>query len=141
VSLLLLVACPGVGKLYQKAYTQYAYDNDTEKALSTLAEIIKLDTTYTPAYILQSTIYLAKGDSERAEQALRSAKEHTPPSGIVCFDLGNIYFTKPSTSALLPNIPGPSLSTPFSLRRFSTGPMRIWLSKTIRARLRIMKNI
>jgi tetratricopeptide (TPR) repeat protein len=90
---LVLTGCPSTNNLYGQAYSHFT-QREEEKALELLARIIAQDARYTPAYVLQSTIYETRGDWSGAEQSLRAAEDKAPPSPVVSFNLGNIYFKK-----------------------------------------------
>jgi tetratricopeptide (TPR) repeat protein len=93
LSLCLLVfsACPSMEKLYQQAYSHYIWRNE-KKALEILDQIIAQDAHFTKAYVLEALIFEAQGDLGKAQETLGAAKEKSPPSAVVCYNLGNLHF-------------------------------------------------
>jgi tetratricopeptide (TPR) repeat protein len=88
-----LAGCPTVAGMYGEAYYQYL-GHDESRALGLLEQIIAKDARYTPAYVLEAAIYETRGDWNKSEETLRLAQQAGPPSPIVCFNLGNVYFKK-----------------------------------------------
>ena len=86
-----LTGCPSTNNLYGQAFSLYT-KHDEARALELLNRIIERDARYVPAYVLKSTIYQTRGDWTAAEQALLTAEQKAPPSPVVNFNLGNIYF-------------------------------------------------
>ena len=66
-----IAASPESGFLYIELAEVERRQGDTDAALERLNRAVELDSTVVAAWVLMSEIYLARGDLERAEQALR----------------------------------------------------------------------
>jgi tetratricopeptide (TPR) repeat protein len=91
--LLLFSGCPTTNGLYGQAYLHFV-NRDEARALELLGRIIEREARYTPAYVLEAAIYEGRGNWNKSEEILLAAQKQAPPSPVVCFNLGNIYFKK-----------------------------------------------
>ena len=73
-----IVASPGSGFLYIELAAVELRLGDTDAALEQLGRAAELDSNVVAPWVLMSEIYLARGDLDRAEQALRRAHTIEP---------------------------------------------------------------